>query len=415
MQVMINGGVLALLITELGGSKFAVGAGFMANFLAQGARVLSGRHVDVSDRKRMVISWWLVSSAVFATILIPLLLADRLSSTVAVWLVVAIYFAQQVTKNIGGAAWHPWLADIVPRRLQGRFFGNMRRAFQLTSLTVIVVAGWYLGRDPSPMRFVAILAALAAAGFLRPTVLLRVRRVPPARKGPPERMGPSLLRPLADREFRWFLVFWGAVTFLINVTRPFTVPFLRDDLRFPGSITIYASALLVLGMVVTLKRWGHTADRLGNRLVFFVNTGILSLSFLLLAVIPPYYASQVASIGVAALSFLLTGVGLAGMGIAQIVRLMHSPPSDYRGPYMGLFFVVNGAISAVASASAGFVLDSLPATVILFGGSLNPIRIYFALMAVALMLTAPMVRRLSHIGEGSLGETIKRLRRRSTR
>ena len=409
IQVLVNGGVLALLLIELGGSKTAVGAGFMANFLAQAARVISGRYVDVSDRKAMVVRWWLASSVVSATLLFPLFLVERIPETAAVWWVVGTFFVQQVALNIGGAAWHPWLGDIIPGRLQGRFFGNMRRVFQTSSLIVITAAGWYLGDDPTASRFIVVFALLIIGGFLRPLILLRVQRLPPTRGGPPERMLESLRRPLGDIEFRWFLLFWGANAFLVNVTRPFGVPFLRNDLLFPGSITIYASALLVLGMVVSLRPWGRTADRLGNRFVFLVNTVIMTSAFLLLAAVPGYPAAGWLAVLVAALSFLLTGVGLAGMGIAQIVRLMHAAPSDHRGPYMGLFFVTNGLVSAAASSLAGFVLDGLPKEIVLFGHTVLPIRIYFMVMAFALLFTAPMIRRLSRVRERGLREALSRI------
>lgn len=406
MQVLVNGGVLALLLIELGGSKSVVGVGFMASFLAQAARVFAGRFADVADRKAMVTRWWFASSTTLGLLILPVVLSERIGSGAAVWLVVAVYFLHMVMLNVGGAAWHPWLSEIIPSALQGRFFGNMRRVFQTSSLIVITAAGWYLGNDPATEKFAVILTVLLLGAVCRPLLLLRVQRVPPARTGPPERMRESLLRPLADREFRWFLAFWAINAFLVNVTRPFGVPFLRNDLGFPGSITIYASALLVFGMVVSLNRWGRTADSLGNRFVFLVNTVIMTVAFLLLAAVPTFATSLWASMAVAAVSFLLTGVALAGMGIAQIVRLMHTAPPSHRGPYMGLFFVTNGVVSAVASSVAGFVLDRLPPLLTVGAITLNPIRIYFAAMAIALLLTAPMIRRLSRVRERPIRDAL---------
>jgi MFS family permease len=168
-------------------------------------------------------------------------------------------------------------------------------------------------------------------------------------------------------------------------------------------------------MVISLRRWGKTADSLGNRLVFLVNTVIMTIAFLLLAAVPAFATSLWASMAVAALSFLLTGVALAGMGIAQIVRLMHTAPPSHRGPYMGLFFVTNGVVSALASSIAGFILDRFPPLLSLGAVTIDPIRIYFGAMAIALVLTAPMIRRLSRVRERPLRDTLGGLREKRIR
>ena len=62
-QLLLNGGVLSLLILELGGTKFEVGAVYMVEFISQSVRILAAHHVDVVSKKKMVILWRLDSWA----------------------------------------------------------------------------------------------------------------------------------------------------------------------------------------------------------------------------------------------------------------------------------------------------------------------------------------------------------------
>ena len=275
-QVLLNGGVFSLLILQLGGSKFEVGLVFMLNFLSQTVRVFSARYADIRDTRKMFVLWSLVSNIVFLPIFLAGIIRTEFGAQIAVWYVCAVYFAQRVTINVAGTAWQPLVAHIIPTVMRGRFTGAMRRSFQITSLTMIVLAGLYLGDEPSLSRFFAVFAVLLTLSIVRPLFIARVPRRAVVSGEKPERLAPNMARPFRDRQFRHFLLFWAYLVSAITIARPFTVPFLKLDLGFPSSVTIYASSLLVLGMAISLLRWGRLADRLGNRLVFLLNIFVMT-------------------------------------------------------------------------------------------------------------------------------------------
>lgn len=401
-QSLINGGLLSLFILTLGGSKFAVGAAFTMNFFAQIARTLVAPYVDVANRKTMVVFWFTANVLCFAGFFFAYPIQLKWGSDIAVWYVVAVFLVQRLTVNIAAAAWMPYLSDMLPESLRGRFFGRMRRNFQLVSFTVIVVIGYYLGTSPPVEKFYFLFAVLFIMALARPLLLLRLPELPPQRSGRREHLFRNLARPLRDTEFRKFLIFWAFVALTVNMARPFAVPFLKEDLDFPSSITTYASAALILGMAIALLPWGRVADRCGNKLVFLLNIVLIAISFNLLAITPHYQQSQFIAMATGLAAFLLTGIAIGGLGIAHTVRQMYAAPAEHRGSYMGLFFTMNGIVSGVITTVSGAFLDKLPETITLLGTSFIPIRLFFPCVSVCILLTTLLLIRLEELSEPSI-------------
>lgn len=398
-QALLNGGLLSLFILTLGGSKFAVGVAFTMNFSAQMVRTLAAPYVDVADRKKMVIFWFTANVILFAGFFFAYPIQVKWGSDVAVWYVVGVFFAQRLSVNIGAAAWMPFLSDMLPESLRGRFFGRMRRNFQFVSFAVIVIIGWYLGASPSVEKFYVLFIVLFIMALTRPLLLLRLPDIPPQRKDKREPLFKNLARPLRDIEFRKFLIFWGCLALTVNMARPFAVPFLKEDLEFPSSITTYASASLVLGMAIALLPWGRLVDKRGNKFVFFVNIILIAISFNLLAVTPHYETAPTPAMFLALAAFLLTGIAIGGLGVAHTVRQMYAAPAEHRGSYMGLFFTINGIVSGIITTLSGAFLDKLPGTIILFDISLTPIRLFFPLVSLCILATTLLLIRLEELSE----------------
>ncbi len=405
-QVLINGGVFSLLILQLGGSKFEVGMVFTIQFIAQSTRVFAARYVDVHNRKRMVIRWAVISNLIFLAIFIVEPVRLHFGNRYAIWTAIGIFFLQRLAIHRGMTAFNPMLADLLPAPLRGRFFGTMRGAFQITSLVVIVAAGTLLGDEPSYTTFYVLFAVMTLASFVRPILFLRLPEPHIPERKKPEPLARSISRPFRDAHFRRFLTFWAYLVFAVNLGRPFTVPYMKQDLDFPSSITIYSSSLLVLGMAVSLVQWGRLADRLGNRLVFLLNIIIISLSMVILSFVPHYDAAPAAAIVLSVMAITVLGIAIGGLGIAHTVRTLHAAPSRYRGSYMSAFFITNGVVAAITSSVAGYILDHISSYVTIAGNEIPIMRLYLPCVAILILLSIFILRNITPIYEKSMRESI---------
>ncbi len=405
-QALINGGVLSLFILALGGSKFAVGAAFTMNFFAQIIRTLMAPYVDVANKKRMVIIWFSTTVLFLGALLIAHPIQLAWGNKAAVWYVVIIFLGQRLCVNVGAAAWMPMLSDLIPESLRGRFFGRLRRNFQIVSFILILLIGWYLGTSPSITKFYLVFLVLFLMSAARPLLLLRLPETPPSKEGPREPIFRNIARPFQDSNFRAFLLFWASVAFTVNMARPFAVPFLKEDLAFPASITTYASAALILGMVIGLLPWGRVADRFGNRFVFLLNIVLMAGAFHVLASTPNYPSNSLMAMLVGILSFLLIGIAIGGLGIAHTVRQMYAAPSEHRGAYMGVFYTTNGLISGIVATGSGAVLEQLPESIQLMGTEMDPMRIFFPGAALCVLITLLLLARLEPLAERPIRHTV---------
>ena len=405
-QVLINGGILSLFILELGGSKFAVGSVFTMNYLAQLVRVLVSPRIDTANRKRLIIIWTTIAALVFSLIFLSYPLSIHVSRQAAVWLIVALFLFQRLSMNIAATAWFSFLTVVIPGPLRGRFFGRMRMIFQIVSLSLILFSGWYLGKTPGVGRFYVIFAVLFAVSLVRPLLLLRLPSPAPDREGRPEPVLRNIMRPLQDKPWRDFILFWVFLAFTVNIVRPFAVPFLKQDLAFPSSITTYASGAFLLGMVVALMPWGRLADRLGNRIVLLLNVLLMAVAFVILAVTPHYDTNPPLAMAVGIAAFLVTGISIGGLGIGHTVRQMHAAPPERRSAYMSLFFTSNGIISGIATLLSGAFLDRLPAAMNVAGIDLSPTRVFFVGSAILVSLTILLLWRLEPVSEKHIRYTM---------
>ncbi len=405
-QVLINGGILSLFILAMDGSKFAVGAAFTMNSFSQIIRILVAPHVDVANRKKMVIFWFAFALFCGSGLLLAYPISIIWGNAVGVWFVVIFFLFERISANIGAAAWMPLLTELIPSPLRGRFFGRMRRNFQVVSLILIVLIGWFMGEAPPIWKFYIIFVVLLTMAALRPLLLLRLPTTPPTRTGPRESIIANILRPIKDKNFRDFLLFWACLTLTVNMGRPFTVPFLKEDLQFPSSITAYASAALVLGMVISLLPWGKVADRFGNRFVFLLNVVLIVIAFNILSITPAYHDNSLKAILISIASFLIIGIALGGLGIAHTVRQMQVSPPKHRGAYMGVFFTINGIISGSVTVVSGAFLDKLPEFIEVGELVLSPFRLFFNLTSFCILLTLLLLFRLKPAAEPPITSTI---------
>ena len=117
-QVLINGGVFSLLIILLGGSKFEVGMVFTIQFVSQITRVFAARHVDVRNRKWMVIRWALISNILFLLIFTIEPIRVNLGNRVAMWAAIGVFFLQRLAIHRGMTAFNPMIAYFLPAPLR---------------------------------------------------------------------------------------------------------------------------------------------------------------------------------------------------------------------------------------------------------------------------------------------------------
>jgi MFS family permease len=188
---------------------------------------------------------------------------------------VALVSLSAASGNLAAPVWWGWLATIIPRQMQGTFWGRRDTWTSIAVIVVILPVTFLLDRIPESVKPVAVLSALAAAGVvgILDILLHAVIPEPPMRD---ERRAGSLdrvMKPVRDRRFRPWLVFIAAWSFGMSLGGSLCSLYFLDNLGLRENLlggTIALNAVGLLGSILSARRMGRMVDRWGSRRVLLI-------------------------------------------------------------------------------------------------------------------------------------------------
>lgn len=324
---------------------------------------------------------------------------------------VVLLCAHQLLEHVGNVAFWAWMAEVVPRRVRGRFFGR-RQAWQLAVLVpTLLASGWFADswRKAYPQQGLVAYAvpngvgAVALLGSLVPLARVRASfaRGSKRRSGDvwqPEERGAALdwrqwLAPLRDGAFVRLLVFacWVAASNGLTQTAQNVYP---KAVLALGVLPMDLLRMLTRVLQMLVSPWvGLMSDRYGNRRVLLAAQGVIvwaPLFYLLATPAAPWWM-----VG-AWISF----AGFAGHNLCQpnlmLALAADEGPGAVRAAHIAWYWALQGVAFAVATLAGGWLFDRLasrgPWT---FGGwSVSHYAVLFGLGLVLRLAGVPLAGRL---------------------
>jgi MFS family permease len=354
---LIHGLLPVFLVVTLGASATALGVvEGIAEATAQITRVFSGWLSDALGRRKALT----VAGYGLAAVTKPLFpLANSIG------LVLVARFVDRIGKGIRGAPRDALVADLTPAEKRGAAFG-LRQSLDTVGATLGPVAAiglMYLFDDDirTVLWFAVIPAAMAVA-----VLVFGVKE--------PSRPQRTAQAPLHAKEIGelgsayWLVVVAGAIFTLARFSEAFLVIRAMDG----GLALAWAPAVIaVMSLVYAASAYpaGRLQDRTGARPLLLFGLVALIGADLVLAFGPSLLA-------------IFVGIGLWGlhMGLTQGVLaalIGATAPERLRGTAFGLFGLITGLASLIASVLAGLLWDRIGAAATFLAGA--------AFAAVALM------------------------------
>ena len=298
-------------------------------------------------------------------ILLPLALLPLLGLNVAVQrgLLVGVAVAAAVLGVVGNNAWTAWMAELVPARIRGRYFGRRAAACTLGSTLASVSVGLALdvGRRAAATGVALAVLSLVACLAGAVTTALLLRQHEPARFRPrPLPTVAALKSCLAQgpRRVLAYQLIWGAAGGIAaGFYNLHAITHLH--LGFMG-LALYNGGIAAARMV-TATFWGKAVDRAGARPVLIVCSAGLALPPLLWAFLTPdrlwplFFDAS------------LCGALMAGQSLASFALPLTLAPRDERPFHLAAFCTAGGVATAAAAVAGGLFLKWLPADWTLFG------------------------------------------------
>ncbi|PZA05785.1 MULTISPECIES: MFS transporter [unclassified Meiothermus] len=246
--------------------------------------------------------------------------------------------------------WTSWMADLVPERERGSYFGFRNALLGLVGTLGNLLAGVLIDTMGKPWGFLLVLGTGVVAG-VGATLLLRLQLEPPA---PAPRIALADLRsPLEEQRFRGFLVFVAAFMGAVAVGSSFVFPLFLQYARMSfAEVGLWTVIAAGVGLFVG-PWWGRVADRIGHERVLVYTSAISAV------VLPTLWLSggpgRIEPIWLAAVG---DPIAWGGLGTALTNIALQSAPAARRNLYLAWYWVAF-AVGGVLGAAVGGTLGNL--------------------------------------------------------
>jgi len=344
-----GGAFLTGLALMLGANDFEIGLLGAVPFLAQLAQPLSAYLVDLTGARKAITvvasaiarqCWWLV---------LPLVLVTASWRLEAFILLVVV---SNVTIMIATPSWMAWMADLIPGKLRGRYFGTRSAVVALTTVLATIGGGMildhYRASDREPIGF-AVISGIGCLFALVAVILLN--RLPDRR--PEEIRKPvdlsHFLAPLRSRSFRLLLNVSLGWNFAIGIAAPFFAAHMLTNLKMSFTLVSLYTALSSVMAISFNRPWGVVIDRFGCKPVMVVCAfGIAGVPLFWLFFRPDWLWLLIPEA-------IYSGLLWAGFNLAVFNIPMANSPRDGRTIYLAMFSVVTGIGYFVSSVLGGIL------------------------------------------------------------
>ena len=346
----------------------------------------------IADRYRIRKALWLVSAwairlTVLLYLLIPVLVPKYAWGTRLSLLLFGV-FLNSLFMAASGPVWMAWMSDIIPQRVEGRFWGRRNSLVNLSLLVASVIASFFIdwiGRD----RLEGFVAVFGIAVLFGSAMTVLHYRIPePRPEGPPHTAGflQTFAGAFRNGTFVRYLIFACAFNFACWVMIPFIAVFFIQELKLSYTWIAIIGGVNTLGSVVSSRFWGYLVDRYGPKPVLSLCTYLKPLAPLSLVIATPTNFTYTLTI-----LWLFDGFLNAGQMVSTIPLAIGLGPREQRSAYLAVLNAVAGVVAAAAPILGGYFLA---ATAGFEGWLVVPIsnlKLLFLLSAVLRTATLPLL------------------------
>ena len=299
--------------------------------------------------------------------------------------------------NFANAPWFGWLATIIPKDVQGAFWGRRDSWISVVVIAVSLPSGFIMDLIPESGKLEATVLILIFASLLGFSDLLIHQTIPeppfePSRK---KNLLEEILKPLRDTKFRPWLLFTASWNFGMSLGGSLCTLYFMENLGFKNNLLGGMFALNVVGLVGTslaARRMGRMVDRFGIR-------RMLSLGYSFWSLLPGIwlFASPRSAVLVIGLASLVGGMFPVAANNAGVKLVTRFPAPQEAAIYMAVSTMVGsfcGGVGAIAAGTFLGIIGTWSFTVLGLVVSGFPVlfMISFALRLTSTIVLIPRIR-----------------------
>lgn len=354
-QIMM-GAPIIVYAKSLGASSTVLGIIAAFTPLMTVFQLPAAQHLDRYGYKQFVLmGWGLRSIFIFIVAAIPIM--GFLDGPTKMALLLASLFLFNLLRGISSAAWMPWMVELVPESIRGRFLSVDQLFMYGGCLLSLILSAIIMNGTVDPWEFslVFLISAIGATASLQcikkiPEVVAESKKKLSSQRVP----WGAMLKYAPFRELICFNVIYMMVIGSLGV---FTVEYLRDMSHFAVSEVLFLSAFSFVGALAVLPFIGRMVDETGSkpllRVAVSVFAIVIGLWFLIAAGVLPATIWLIAGLN------FLSGAASANFNLANVRITMSTMPEMGRNHFFALFTVISSLGLGAAPVTWGLMLDAI--------------------------------------------------------
>ena len=350
-------------------------------------------------RKKYILTFGLVSRMLWLLFgLIPFVLPMD-PKWLRLWTVLLLLSFSSIGGSMINVCWFPWMADIVPVNIRGRWMSRRDAIVQIFNVLFGLFVSFLLDTVPGAVKYTIVFTLGGVFGMLDMLMFSFVEEVystPPVRTSIVKSIG-AVLR---DRVFMRFTIFWTAWCFTANMSGMYISRYALNEIGMTNTqVTIFGSITASFVTMIAIAQWGKIMDRYGCKPVMLVCGLVASLTqgFFLFA--------SYGQVWMMIAHNFLGAMFWCGSNLAATSMQLTYSPDDRRPSYIAVFSCVTSLLGSFAGVMVGgALLDWLESIGVPGMGGFDRYKI---LIAVAITLRFLMVVLLVPKMENDRDKTTK--------
>ncbi len=303
-------------------------------------------------RKRYMLTYGLISRALWLTFgFLPLLFPET-SDSRALWMLIILLGVSSCLSAAINVCWFPWFSDLAPSRIRARWLSTRDTVVAFANLAFGILIAHLLDTLPTDRRYVIIFLLGGTLGMLDMVCFGFCEERYAAR---PVRMHLGAAgRVLKNRDFRRLVVMWTAWCFTANLCEPYLSRYSINEMGLTFTqMTVCSSAAASVMTIVMMRRWGRALDAFGSRSVMMVAAlGAAGANAL-------YLFSTPGAVWPVLLRNALGAAFWSGSNLAANSMQLSASPDDERPIYIAVYSCVTALVGmALGSLAGGALLEA---------------------------------------------------------
>jgi predicted MFS family arabinose efflux permease/HEAT repeat protein len=399
--VLLSGNIITLFALRLGAGSILIGVLSSISYASYVA-IFLGRHLAPKlGVVRLMGRYWLIRYFAMIPILAAPLFATNNMLFISFALILVSVAGFNICRGIAISGYNPIIGEITSAEERGSFLARLQAISHTVTLLLGIAMALVLGRNAPIYMYDLFITIGIFSGISATAVFFRLPELMKTTESISEGMLSSFRSALHRPAFRKFTVVHFLVSFSTFMVTPFLILYLKDVYQQPDNFVIFYTVFGSLGGVIMALVSGFLIDRIGAKPLYFLFTGVITLSLTPLILSPALDSTEAVIFSI--FIFFFHSFGSLGVVTTGQTYFFNAIIPEERLNLGALYYLIEGLGGGLGALSGGIILDWCRSV---STSPKNGYALYFILPTILFIALVFIASRMERLGAYSIADTL---------